>query len=407
MPHPFQAGIGGSRGRTITSVSPTDTRTEPSIAPRDDVVDRAVAAAPRVAFRAGLVLLGLVFAAWFVLQVSSVLLLAFMAVILAAALVGPVAWLEHRGLPGGLAVLAIYLVVALALGLLLFLVAPPLLTQLTQLLGSLPAIATTVLNEVQVLATGLGLQPDLSSLTGTAVSALRDASGLVTGVPLRLMGAVGDVLMILTLGAFIVLERRRARLWISRFLAPDDRSAFVALVDKAALRLAAYVQSQLVIMAVTGIGATLGLTLIGVPFALALGTFAFLTQIIPVVGPFLGGAAMIGVALLQSPAQAFLTLLLVIGLQQLTGSVLLPLLQGRLIAISPVVAILAVLFGGTLAGPIGAIVAVPAVAILSVIIDDIVLPWRRGEIRREAEAEKPAPDDGKTPRRTRRPARTG
>jgi predicted PurR-regulated permease PerM len=96
---------------------------------------------------------------------------------------------------------------------------------------------------------------------------------------------------------------------------------------------------------------------------------------------------MILVALLQSPGQALLTLLLVIGLQQLTGTVLLPLVQGRLISISPVVAILAVLFGGTLAGPIGAIVAVPAAAIVSVVIDDIVLPWRRGEIRREAEAE--------------------
>ena len=77
-----------------------------------------------MAFRGGLVLVGLALAVWFVFQVSSVLLLAFIAVILAAAIAGPVSWLEHRGLPGGLAVVAIYLVVALVLGLLLFLVAP-------------------------------------------------------------------------------------------------------------------------------------------------------------------------------------------------------------------------------------------------------------------------------------------
>ena len=381
-----------SRGRTIRIVSITESGTEPP-ATTDDVVERAVAAAPWIAFRGGLVVLGLVLAVWFVFQVSSVLLLAFIALILAAAIAGPVSWLEHRGIPGGLAVVAIYLVVALVLGLLLFLVTPPLLQQLTQLLGSLPATATSVLDQLQALAASFGLPSDLSALTGTAVDALRGATGLVAGVPLRLMGAIGDVLMILTLGAFFVLERRRARRWISRILAPGDRAAFVQLVDKAALRLAAYVESQLLIMAVTGIGATVGLTLIGVPFALALGTFAFLTQIIPVVGPFIGGAAMIVVALLQSPAQAVLTLVLVIGLQQLTGSILLPLLQGRLISISPVVAILAVLCGGTLAGAIGAIVAVPAVAIVSVVLDDIVLPWRRGEIRRQAEAEEPAPED--------------
>ena len=365
---------------------------EPPATPTDDVVERAVAAAPWIALRAGVVVLALVLGVWFLFQVSSVLLLAFIAVILAAAIAGPVSWLEHRGVPGGLAVLAIYLVVALVLGLLLFLVAPPLLQQLTQLLNSLPAMATSVLDQLESLTGTLGLQPDLNAMTGTAIDTLRGATSVLAGVPLGLMGAIGDVLMILTLGAFIVLERRRARRWISRFLAPDDRAVFVRLVDKAALRLAAYVESQLLIMAVTGIGATVGLTLIGVPFALALGTFAFLTQIIPVVGPFIGGAAMIIVAFMQSPAQGLLTLVLVIGLQQLTGSVLLPLVQGRLIAISPVVAILAVLVGGSLVGPIGAIVAVPAVAILSVIIDDIVLPWRRGEIRREAQAEAPAPD---------------
>ena len=380
-------------GRTIRAVSASEDGAEPPATPTDDVVERAVAAAPRIALRGGLVLLGLALAVWFVFQVWSVLLLAFMAVILAAAIAGPVSWLEHRGIPGGLAVVAIYLVVALVLGLLVFLVAPPLLQQLNQLLGSLPAMATSALDELQGLAASVGLQPEVSTLTDTAVDALRGATGLLAGVPLRLMGAIGDVLMILTLGAFIVLERRRARRWISRFLAPGDRAPFVDLVDKAALRLAAYVESQLLIMAVTGIGATVGLTLIGVPFALALGTFAFLTQIIPVVGPFIGGAAMIGVALLQSPAQALLTLALVIGLQQLTGTILLPLVQGRLIAISPVVAILAVLFGSTLAGPVGAIVAVPAVAIVSVVIDDIVLPWRRGEIRREVEAEATAAED--------------
>src|SRR6187549_2964772 len=303
-----------SGGRTITTVSASGAGSEPPATPTDDIVERAVAAAPWIALRAGVVVLALVLGVWFLFQVSSVLLLAFIAVILAAAIAGPVSWLEHRGVPGGLAVLAIYLVVALVLGLLLFLVAPPLLEQLTQLLNSLPAMATSVLDQLESLTGNLGLQPDLSAMTGTAIDTLRGATSVLAGIPLGLMGAIGDVLMILTLGAFIVLERRRARRWISRFLAPDDRAVFVRLVDKAALRLAAYVESQLLIMAVTGIGATVGLTLIGVPFALALGTFAFLTQIIPVVGPFIGGAAMIIVAFMQSSAQGLLTLVLVIGL---------------------------------------------------------------------------------------------
>src|SRR6187549_2541886 len=192
--------LDGSGGRTITTVSASGAGSEPPATPTDDIVERAVAAAPWIALRAGVVLL------------------AFIAVILAAAIAGPVSWLEHRGVPGGLAVLAIYLVVALVLGLLLFLVAPPLLEQLTQLLNSLPAMATSVLDQIESLTGTLGLQPDLSAMTGTAIDTLRGATSVLAGVPLGLMGAIGDVLMILTLGAFIVLERRRARRWISRFL---------------------------------------------------------------------------------------------------------------------------------------------------------------------------------------------
>src|SRR3954453_15472994 len=164
---------------------------EKAATPADDVVERAVTAAPWIALRAGIVVLGLALAGWFLFQGSSGLLLSFFAAPLAAGIVGPVSWLEHRGVPGGLAVLAIYLVVAIVLGLLLLLVAPPLLEQMTQLLSSLPAIATSAFDEVERLTGSFGLQPDLSAMTGTAIDTLRGATSVLAGVPLGLMGAIG------------------------------------------------------------------------------------------------------------------------------------------------------------------------------------------------------------------------
>jgi predicted PurR-regulated permease PerM len=173
-----------------------------------------------------------------------------------------------------------------------------------------------------------------------------------------------------------------------RFVAPGDRPAWDSLIRKAADRLGAYVRGQLLIMMVTGVGSYVGLTLIGVPFALPLGIFAFLTEAIPIAGPIIAGIIMILVALTQSPGAALLTLILVAIIQQAESLVLVPVIQGRLISISPVVALLAVLAGSAIGDIPGAILAIPVVAIAMLVIDDVILPWRRMQI-----GESPAPPE--------------
>jgi predicted PurR-regulated permease PerM len=133
-------------------------------------------------------------------------------------------------------------------------------------------------------------------------------------------------------------------------------------------------------MTVTGVATAIGLTLIGVPFPVALGLLAFLTEAIPIAGPIIAGAVMVAVALLESPGQALATVVLVFAIQQLEGLVLVPQIQGRVISISPAVALLAVFAGGALGGVAGALVAIPVIAIATVVIDDIVIPWRHREI---------------------------
>ena len=196
------------------------------------------------------------------------------------------------------------------------------------------------------------------------------------------------------LSILILIERNQARHWLLRFFAPEDRSTMDHLASTAADKLGGYVRGQLLIMTVTGTGSAIGLTLLGVPFALALGTLAFLTEAIPIAGPILAGAVMVGVALLESPAQALGTLVLVLALQQIEGLVLVPQIQGRVISISPAVALVSVIAGSTLAGIIGALIAIPLVAIVTVVVEEVVLPWRRRDIR---------PDPG---RKTTRPPPT-
>jgi predicted PurR-regulated permease PerM len=143
-------------------------------------------------------------------------------------------------------------------------------------------------------------------------------------------------------------------------------------------------------MGVTGVGSFVGLSLIGVPFALPLSIFAFLTEAVPIAGPVISGIAMIIVAFTQSPAAGLLTIGLVLLIQQSESLVLVPVIQGRLISISPVVALLAVLAGSAIGDIPGAILAIPVTAIIMVVIDDVILPWRRLQIGEE-QPDAPAP----------------
>ena len=330
------------------------------------------------------VLVGLV--AWWVYLVREVVVLAFMALVIAAAIHGPVSTLERRGVPRLGAVLMVYGGLIAIVALMLAVIVPPLLAEARELATDLPTLLGELSGRLNAILAQLGLSTG-GNLVDVVLGQLGNVGGILARIPGIIVGFLAAMLLITFLSALMLLDQDRARDWVMRFVSPNDRPLLDGLLHKAGTRLGAYVRGQLLIMLVTGVGSWIGLTLIGVPFALPLGIFAFLTEAIPLAGPVIAGIAMIAVAFVESPAQALLTLGLVIIIQQAESLVLVPVIQGRLIQISPVVALLAVLAGSALGDIPGAILAIPLVAIAMVVINDVILPWRRAQI-----GEEPPPD---------------
>lgn len=345
---------------------------------------RTLRLAASMAFRVSLVVLFVAAAAWFTYSIREILVTAFLALIIAAAIHGPVASLERRGLRRVFAVALTYVLLILVVGAMLALVIPPLVKQVRDLATDLPAILDDLAARLRPLLQAVGQPTDGSGLIDMIVGQLGSVGGVLARIPIIAAGFVASLVTITFLSALMILERDRARAWTMRFVAPGDRTLLDGLLRKAADRLGSYVRGQLLIMLVTGVGSYVGLTLIGVPFAVPLGIFAFVTEAIPLVGPIVAGIAMIAIAFTQGPVPALLTLVLVVVIQQLESLVLVPVIQGRLISISPVIALLAVLAGSAIGDIPGAILAIPTVAILMVLIDDVILPWRRHQIGEDA-----------------------
>jgi predicted PurR-regulated permease PerM len=175
----------------------------------------------------------------------------------------------------------------------------------------------------------------------------------------------------------MLLERDRARNWSLRFFEDRRGERLLDLARTALGKLGAYVRGQLIVMFLVGAGTTAGLLLLGVPFALPLGVFAFIAEAVPFAGPWVAGIPIVLIAALESPLTGLLVAIWFIVLQQLEGFVITPLVQGRVVRVSPMVVLLAVLAGALLGGIIGAIIAIPIVAVIDVLIEEVILPLRR------------------------------
>ena len=343
---------------------------------RNVALERALAIVPPTL--AVLAILVLVLLAW---NLRGLLILAFVGALIAAALHGPSEWLERHGLPRGLAVVGVYLAIALVVVGLVVVILPPLVDQAAALVQDLPTIVdrayTTTMGALnQVLGGGMG--EDVGDQIAEEIGSLRPDIATVARLPLTLFEALLAIGTTLFLSLLLLLERDNAARWSLRFVDERNRTTTANVLREALEKLGAYVRGQFIVMTVVGVATTIGMIVLGVPFALPLGVLAFLAELIPLVGPFIAAAPILVVAFLEDVPTGLLMAAWLVVVQQAEGWILTPLIQGKVLSLSPVVVLLAVFGGGQLAGIVGAVIAVPILAVVDVILRDVVLPLREG-----------------------------
>ena len=127
--------------------------------------------------------------------------------------------------------------------------------------------------------------------------------------------------------------------------------------------LASYLRGQLVLCLFVGLMATMGLMILGVKLSVLLGTIAAVFEVVPAIGPILGGIPAVLIALLTSPALALKTLILYVAIQQVENLLLVPKVTGHSVKLHPTVTMLVLLIGSEVAGIWGVLLAVPLTAI--------------------------------------------
>ena len=352
--------------------------------PRESLVTRALP-----------IYLGLLFAILTVLGIvllvvlKHVLLVLFLSVLFAAALTRPTEWLHDRlRLPRGLAAVLIYLAAFAVLVGIGWLVVPPLLGQVAEFADSAPQYAERSDGVRQAYA---GLREDFPSLPpfdeqmSRLGNAILDRAGeRAAALPGDLFAILLDLVSVFFISLLLVTSRTRMREFTLSLIAPDHRRRVGLILDRIWLRLGAYLRAKVIVMAIVGALTYVSLVLIGVPFAIPLAIVVAFGELIPRVGPWLARIPLLSIAVLDSPRTFVLTLVASIVIQNLKGYVISPFVEGDQLDIHPLLVFVAVLAGAALGGPAGAFVAVPAAAIVDLLVVEVAVPWRRAQIGKAA-----------------------
>jgi predicted PurR-regulated permease PerM len=340
------------------------------------------------------------------LRAAGGVLLLFAIAGLIALLLNPFVTLVRRtGLPRGLSVLVVFLVLITVLGGIVALVSNPIADQVSAIQKNVPQYvrdANSALADVQDFFDDKGVNVQIADQGRTALQTLGDrlteGSGSVVrftrDVLTKLVEASLAVVLVIVLTVYLLLYGERIGALVRRVIPPGDGSPeddFPTRIQSAVL---GYVRGQLLFSLIMGASAgvllwilgSLGIFPDGKTYALAFGAFYGFAELIPYVGPIIGGAPPVWAAWLGSdPIDGVWLFIAFVALQQLEGHVVAPNVFAQALRINPILVIFSLLLGAQLYGIVGAFIALPIAAMLRETIvymrRHLVLePWPRAAL---------------------------
>ena len=299
-------------------------------------------------------------------------------VFLAVALSPPVNYLA-RSMKRGFAIAIVYFGLLLVPILLIALIVPPLITEGNNFADNVPQYADDVTEFVQKnkrlreLNADYDITQKLQDEAAKLPNRLGGAAGTLRDIGFGIVNSLFALLTILVMTAFLLGSGKQ---WTDRIIAsrpPEERQRLRRSLDHMASAVSGYVAGAMTIAVIAGTATFVVLTILGVPFSGPLAVLAGLASLIPLVGATIA-AVLIGVVTLfeDFPTTTIIWTIWAIVYQQLENNLIQPQIQKRTVNVHPFITIVAVLFGGTLLGIMGAIAAIPIAASIQILVREYV-----------------------------------
>ncbi|HVF82979.1 MAG TPA: AI-2E family transporter [Sphingomicrobium sp.] len=332
--------------------------------------------------RRTLIVIALVALAMFLWMLRDVLLMIFGAVVVATLFRSLAAQFQRLRVPPGLALALSVLSVFAVIGGAVALFGQQLVAQTEGLSQALPKAWASLQQRIE--ASGLPIDAKQLQPAGAGSGLAASAGRFV----MSLGGGLADALLIIVGGIFIAASTAFYTIGAVKLIPEGKRDLTRDALNDSGKALRLWLKAQLVAMVLIGLLTGVGLWILGVPSALALGLIAGLLEFIPFVGPILAAIPAILIALAIDPQLALWTVLLYVLIQNIEGYAVQPIIQSWAVDVPGAVLLFALLACGALFGPLGIVFAAPLTVVVYVLV-------KRLYVREALETETPIPGEDK------------
>ena len=303
---------------------------------------------------------------WFIIQIFDIIILIFISIILLSALLRPVEWLNSRKIPRVLSVLLVYLILLALIAFTIAIIIPPLVIQTSDLISRLPQIISTINNFLTFN------KIPVENLSGVIAGQIQQLAQNFLAISKAIFSSIFILITIFVFTFYLLLEWKSATKFFASPFSGKKEKKVNNIIAKVESGLGGWVRGQLTLSIIVGILTFIGLTILQIPFALPLALIAGILEIIPIVGPIISSIPAILVGLTVSPILALAVAALFFVVQQLENHIIVPMVMSKVVGLQPPVVIIALLIGAKLAGIGGAFLAVPALVVARIFIQELL-----------------------------------
>jgi predicted PurR-regulated permease PerM len=306
-----------------------------------------------------------------IVRARSLLILIGLALFIAVGLDPVVTWLTRRNVPRWAAVLAVILAaIGVAAGF-LALAIPPLTSQATALVHTMPHYIHELENHNSALGrlnARYHIQQNLTQMLTTKGSTL---VGGILGAGEIVLSTVSSTLLVGVLTIYFLADLPQIKRFGYRLVPASRRPRAMLITEEILARIGGYMLGNLLTSVIAGAGTFVWMLALGIPYPFLLALLVALLDLIPIVGSTIGGAVVTLVALTVSVPVAAATLGFYIAYRLAEDYLITPRVMNRTVEVPAVVTLIAVLIGGTLLGIIGALVAIPLAAAIHLLLNEV------------------------------------
>ncbi len=292
-------------------------------------------------------------------------------------------FLERKKLPRAGAILVIYVVFAGLIVLAVGSLVPAISKQATELANDLPVFAdktTEFFYDVVQSSEFKSFRDEQREMIDSVEGSIREYANtlpnkLTNGIK-GFFGIITNIAIIFVTVPFLLFymfkDGHNFPKAVSKFIPAEYRDESLTILKETGETLSAYIQGQVMVASLVGILTFIGYLIIDLRYALIMALIVAITNIIPYVGPIIGGAPAVLVAFFDSPTKALLAIVVILIAQQIEGNLLSPMILGKSLDTHPATIIIILLAAGNLAGVLGMVLAVPTYAVTKTIVLNLV-----------------------------------